>query len=106
MIDITDYAVVISSVIYAITAFILYLISIKGETKMMKMKITCAVCGKTFKPGNDRKTGMPNGVGLQADNGKILDLCNRCVTMYPYSSKIREKVDQLWADMGDESNDK
>lgn len=63
---------------------------------MKKIKITCAICGKNFK----------DGVGLQADNGKILDLCNYCVTMYPYSSKIREKVDQLWADMGDESNDK
>ena len=43
------------------------------------MKLKCFNCGKTFKPGNDPKTGIPNGVGFMK-NKKTYNICSECIS--------------------------
>ena len=40
-------------------------------------KILCDECGKEIKPGNTN--GMPNGVGFQLQDGKIINMCQDCL---------------------------
>lgn len=43
------------------------------------MKITCFNCGKKFIPGNDPRTGVPNGLGFVLKSGKTYNVCSKCV---------------------------
>lgn len=44
---------------------------------MYMNEIICDECGKKIKPGNT--DGMPNGVGFQLENGKIINICQACI---------------------------
>lgn len=42
------------------------------------MLFQCTVCGVRFKPGN-RKSGVPNGIGIPLSNGNIYYCCADCI---------------------------
>lgn len=42
-------------------------------------RLTCACCGRTFAPGNDPSTGVPNGVGLGLHDGTTVTVCAECL---------------------------
>ena len=44
---------------------------------MQMSKIICDECGKEIKPGNTN--GMPNGVGFELEDGKIISICQSCL---------------------------
>lgn len=46
----------------------------------MKHKLKCFNCGKTFKPGNNPYTGVPNGIGLMSESGKTYTICSQCIS--------------------------
>lgn len=39
--------------------------------------IKCDACGHRFTPGNTN--GLPNGVGFQGKDGKVITLCQKCL---------------------------
>ena len=41
-------------------------------------KIFCVDCGKEIIPGN-RPNGLPNGVGFETKEGKIINVCTDCL---------------------------
>ena len=49
----------------------------EGETMTNKI-IKCCKCGNHFKIGNTN--GLPNGIGFQLDNGKLVNVCQKCIT--------------------------
>lgn len=52
------------------------------------MKLTCDVCGKTFRPGNNPINGIPNGLGFPLKEGGIFNVCSFCVS-YRHKEAIR-----------------
>lgn len=42
------------------------------------MKIKCSKCGKEFEIGN-RDDGLPNGIGLPLEDGRIINVCTECI---------------------------
>lgn len=42
------------------------------------VRIVCAMCKKAFIPGAD-KDGLPNGVGFQMADGRIVNVCSSCI---------------------------
>lgn len=38
----------------------------------------CDKCGKFFEAGN-RPDGLPNGIGMECEDGRILILCSDCI---------------------------
>lgn len=39
----------------------------------------CAKCGKSFEAGT-RPDGLPNGVGFELQDGRIIKICADCIT--------------------------
>ena len=58
------------------------------------MKIKCFNCGKTFKPGNDPKTGIPNGVGF-VKNRKTYNVCSECISYRTEEATAKIEADSV-----------
>ena len=41
--------------------------------------IKCDKCKKDFSEVVDRSDGLPNGVGFELENGKVITLCADCI---------------------------
>lgn len=41
----------------------------------------CDKCGKNFKRGN-RPDGIPNGIGFQLQDGRVINVCADCVMSF------------------------
>lgn len=44
------------------------------------MKIKCNVCGKTFRPGNNPVSGVPNGLGFAFGTDEVFNVCAFCIS--------------------------
>ena len=44
---------------------------------MVNKIIKCCKCGNHFKIGNTNR--LPNGIGVQLDNGKPVNVCQKCI---------------------------
>lgn len=54
-------------------------------------ELTCILCGRTFKPGND-KDGIPNGLGFVLNSGKTYNVCKDCISCrYEEAVKLIEE---------------
>ena len=53
---------------------------------MKSQKIKCDMCGARFYPGND-KYGIPAGVGIELEDGTIINVCKKCVIKANASAK-------------------
>lgn len=54
-------------------------------------ELTCILCKKTFKPGNDGD-GIPNGIGFMMDSGETYNFCKDCVSnRYEEAIKLIEE---------------
>lgn len=49
-----------------------------NKNRSKAIKVRCCRCKKEIIPGN-RPDGIPNGVGFQLENGKILNFCAECI---------------------------
>lgn len=54
-----------------------------------KIQLTCALCGKQFRPGND-SDGVPNGLGFRMESGTIYNICGTCV-----AHRYKEAADKI-----------
>lgn len=45
---------------------------------MIEEIIKCNECGEEFTPGN-RPDGLPNGIGIQMQDGRIYNICSECI---------------------------
>ena len=63
--------------------------------------IKCDKCDNMFISGNSAN-GLPNGVGFQMQDGKVITLCQRCIMKL---GKLKEAGDKaglksFWAELG------
>ena len=72
------------------------------EKKFTKIEaIKCDRCGNTFISGNT-SNGLPNGVGFQLQDGRVITLCQRCIMEL---GKLKEAGDEaafksFWKELG------
>jgi hypothetical protein len=66
---------------------------VRAENKMDKggKKMICKNCGKVFAFGN-RPDGIPNGVGFQLQNGKMINLCADCLIHLGQLDEVQKKA--------------
>lgn len=57
--------------------------------------IKCNMCGKEIIPGND-ENGLPNGVGFQLENGKIINACLECIAKTSENPEYFDEFMERW----------
>ena len=57
--------------------------------------INCDMCGKEIIPGND-ENGLPNGVGFQFEDGKIINACSECICAVGENAEEFDKFLKRW----------
>lgn len=57
--------------------------------------IKCDMCGKEIIPGND-KNGLPNGVGFEFKDGKIIIACSECICALGDIAEEFDKFLERW----------
>ena len=55
----------------------------------------CSKCGKRIKFGNTN--GLPNGVGFELEDGRMVNLCQECITKLGAMTEDEQKqfIDEL-----------
>ena len=63
--------------------------------------IKCDKCGNIFISGNT-PNGLPNGVGFQMQDGRVITLCQACIMEIGKLKEAgkEEEIKSFWQDLG------